>query len=76
MGQSLFELPLPFWQADDGRFRDGAVGYIPSRELRHMGQIVLIDTGAYYGGLPTAYCPQTGGVVSVDGVLRPAAIRC
>ena len=33
---------------------------------RHQ-RIVLIDTGAVYGGLLSAYCPETDAVVQVQG---------
>ncbi len=59
---------MPFWQAYDGRFGDVVVGHTPGPGVRRLGRIVLIDTGACYGGQLTAYCPQTGQVVSVEGL--------
>jgi serine/threonine protein phosphatase 1 len=59
-----------FWQAYDGRFGDVVVGHTPGEQIRRVGRdgrIVLIDTGACYGGRLTAYCPETGRVVQVDG---------
>ena len=39
------------------------------------GRIVLIDTGACYGGQLTAYCPETGATVQVDGETRGMALH-
>jgi serine/threonine protein phosphatase 1 len=61
---------LPFWETYDGRFGEVVVGHTPGRDLRRIGRIVLIDTGACYGGHLTAYCPENGEVCRVDG---PAA---
>ena len=61
---------MAFWQTYDGRFGDVIVGHTPGPEVRRVGplrQIVLIDTGACYGGQLTAYCPETGINVKVDG---------
>ena len=74
--QPHLTIRMPFWQAYDGRFGDVVVGHTPGPEVRRLGQIVLIDTGACYGGQLTAYCPETGQVVSVNGVPRPKAIPC
>jgi serine/threonine protein phosphatase 1 len=62
---------LPFWRAYDGRFGEVIVGHTPGPEVRRLGRIVLIDTGACYGGRLTAYCPETRRVVSVPGVDVP-----
>ncbi|MFM7267260.1 MAG: metallophosphoesterase [Cyanobium sp.] len=64
-----------FWQAYDGRFGDVVVGHTPGEQVRRVGRggrIVLIDTGACYGGVLTAYCPETTATVQVEG-LHPAA---
>lgn len=61
---------LPFWESYDGRFGEVVVGHTPGPELRRIGQIVLIDTGACYGGHLSAYCPETGEVRQAPG-LRP-----
>jgi serine/threonine protein phosphatase 1 len=50
---------LAFWQAYDGRFGEVIVGHTPGPGLRRVGSIVLLDTGACYGGQLTAYCPET-----------------
>jgi len=58
---------LPFWNAYDHRFGDVIVGHTPGPGIRRLGSIVLIDTGACYGGQLTAYCPETGLNLSVPG---------
>lgn len=50
---------LAFWQAYDDRFGEVIVGHTPGPGLRRVGSIVLLDTGACYGGDLTAYCPET-----------------
>jgi serine/threonine protein phosphatase 1 len=61
---------LGFWQHYDGRFGDVVIGHTPGPHVRHLRQIVMVDTGACYGGQLSAYCPETREVVSVPG-LRP-----
>ena len=61
------EIREPFWQTYDGRFGQVVVAHTPGLEVRRHGQIVLIDTGAVYGGLLTAFCPETDAVVQVQG---------
>ena len=58
---------LPFWQAYDGRYGDVIVGHTPGEHVRRLDRILLIDTGACYGGRLTAYCPETGELLSVHG---------
>ncbi|MCT0230185.1 metallophosphoesterase [Synechococcus sp. CS-1324] len=58
----------PFWRAYDGRFGDVIIGHTPEQVVkRRRNSIVMIDTGACYGGRLTAYCPETGDTVSVPG---------
>lgn len=59
----------PFWDAYDGRYGQVVVGHTPGKELRRQrqGSIVIVDTGACYGGKLSAYCPETGQVVQVSG---------
>ena len=69
---------LPFWQAYDGRFGDVVIGHTPASKLRRLNHIVMIDTGACYGGSLTAYCPESGATISVPGTgksQRPRASR-
>lgn len=58
-----------FWDTYDGRFGAVIVAHTPGRAVRHKnhGQIVLIDTGACYGGRLSAYCPETRATRSVAG---------
>ena len=59
---------LPFWENYDGRYGEVVVGHTPGPGVRRIGQIVLIDTGACYGGQLTAYCPETGEVRQSPGL--------
>lgn len=59
-----------FWDAYDGRFGQVIVGHTPAGSVRHRRHIVLIDTGACYGGSLTAYCPETRQERSVPGLSR------
>jgi len=63
----------PFWQAYDGRFGEVVVAHTPGHRVRRQGSIVLIDTGACYGGELSAYCPETGAIVQVPGARQPLA---
>lgn len=58
---------LPFWRAYDGRFGDVVVGHTPGPEVRRLDRIILIDTGACYGGMLTAYCPENGRILQERG---------
>ncbi len=62
---------IAFWQAYDDRFGEVIVGHTPGPGLRRLGSIVLLDTGACYGGDLTAYCPETQQTRRVSGL--PAA---
>ncbi|MEX1317296.1 MAG: metallophosphoesterase [Synechococcaceae cyanobacterium] len=61
----------PFWDAYDGRYGQVVVGHTPGQGIRRQGHgaIVLVDTGACYGGELSAYCPETGAEVQVPGPL-------
>ena len=59
---------MAFWQAYDGRFGDVVIGHTPGPELRKINRIVMVDTGACYGGDLTAYCPETGLVTTSPGL--------
>jgi serine/threonine protein phosphatase 1 len=59
---------MAFWQAYDGRFGEVIVGHTPGPHVRHLRQVVLIDTGACYGGHLTAYCAETRQVRRVPGL--------
>jgi serine/threonine protein phosphatase 1 len=58
---------LPFWQTYDGRYGEVIVGHTPAEHVRRLNRILLIDTGACYGGRLTAYCPETRDLLSVAG---------
>lgn len=66
---------LPFWQAYDGRFGEVVVGHTPGTAVRRLNRIVLIDTGACFGGTLTAYCPETAEQRQVRGVSQPGISR-
>jgi serine/threonine protein phosphatase 1 len=73
--QPHLSIRLPFWQAYDGRFGEVVVGHTPGREVRRLGPIVLIDTGACFGGSLTAYCPETGELRQVQGLRHLGVAR-
>ncbi|MCP9801237.1 metallophosphoesterase [Synechococcus sp. RedBA-s] len=59
----------PFWTKYDGRFGDVIIGHTPvARVERSANGIVKIDTGACYGGRLSAYCPESGELISVPGL--------
>ena len=57
----------PFWETYDGRHGRVVIGHTPRPAVERHQRIVLIDTGAVYGGLLSAYCPETDAVVQVQG---------
>jgi serine/threonine protein phosphatase 1 len=57
----------PFWNAYDGRFGTVVIGHTPGSGVRRHDGIVMVDTGACYGGELSAYCPETDAVCSVAG---------
>jgi serine/threonine protein phosphatase 1 len=63
---------MAFWQSYDGRFGDVIVGHTPGPDVRRLGHVVLVDTGACYGGQLTAYCAETRQVRRVPGLRCPA----
>ena len=67
-GQPDLEIREPFWNGYDGRFGRVVVAHTPGIDVREHGEIVLIDTGAVYGGRLTAFCPETSAVVQVQGL--------
>jgi serine/threonine protein phosphatase 1 len=68
--QPHLSIRLPFWQAYDGRFGTVIIGHTPGPAVRRLHHIVMVDTGACYGGELSAYCPETAAVRQVPG-LRP-----
>lgn len=59
---------LDFWQNYDGRFGDVVIGHTPGPHVRRLHHIVMVDTGACYGGDLSAYCPETQAVIAVPGL--------
>jgi serine/threonine protein phosphatase 1 len=64
---------MAFWQHYDGRFGEVVIGHTPGPHVRHLPHIVMVDTGACYGGDLTAYCPETRAVIAVPGLRGSAA---
>jgi len=64
---------MAFWQAYDGRFGEAIVGHTPGPDVRRLRHVVLIDTGACYGGPLTAYCAETRQVRRVPGLVPSPA---
>ena len=73
-GQPDLSIRDPFWEAYDGRFGLVVVGHTPRPQVQRLGSIVLIDTGAVYGGCLSAYCPETDAVVQVEGAATDAVL--
>ena len=63
----------PFWEHYDGSHGLVVIGHTPRPDVERHGRIVMVDTGAVYGGKLSAYCPETGAVVQVEGVQEAAA---
>ena len=63
----------PFWERYDGGHGLVVIGHTPRPDVERHGQIVMVDTGAVYGGKLSAYCPETEAVVQVEGVQKAAA---
>lgn len=66
-GQPDLSIREPFWESYDGRYGRVVIGHTPRPTVEHHQRIVLVDTGAVYGGLLSAYCPETDAVVQVQG---------
>ena len=66
-GQPDLSIRESFWKTYDGRFGRVVIGHTPRPQVERHERIVLIDTGAVYGGLLSAFCPETDAVVQVLG---------
>ena len=66
-GEPDLSIREPFWETYDGRYGRVVIGHTPRPAVERHQRIVLIDTGAVYGGLLSAYCPETDAVVQVQG---------
>jgi serine/threonine protein phosphatase 1 len=64
-----------FWEHYDGSLGLVVIGHTPRPDVERHGQIVMVDTGAVYGGKLSAYCPETEAVVQVKGVQEATAAR-
>ena len=73
-GQPDLSIRDPFWESYDGRFGLVVVGHTPRPQVQRLGAIVLIDTGAVYGGCLSAYCPETDAIVQVEGAANDAVL--
>lgn len=73
-GQPDLSIRDPFWESYDGRFGLVVVGHTPHPQVQRLGSIVLIDTGAVYGGCLSAYCPETDAIVQVEGAATDAVL--
>ena len=63
-----------FWENYDGSLGRAVVGHTPRLTVERHKWIVLIDTGAVYGGALSAFCPETDAVVQVHGASGAAAL--
>ena len=73
-GQPDLSIRDPFWESYDGRYGLVVVGHTPRPQVQRLGSIVLIDTGAVYGGFLSAYCPETDAIVQVEGAAKDAVL--
>ena len=73
-GEPDLSIRDPFWESYDGRFGLVVVGHTPRPQVERLGSIVLIDTGAVYGGCLSAYCPETDAVVQVEGAVSDTVL--
>lgn len=73
LGRPDLHIREPFWESYDGRYGRVVIGHTPRPAVERKGEIVMIDTGAVYGGLLSAYCPESDAVVQVIGqTARPS----
>ena len=63
----------PFWEHYDGSHGLVVIGHTPRPNVERHGRIVMVDTGAVYGGQLSAYCPETEAVVQVEGIQKTTA---
>ena len=73
-GEPDLSIRDPFWTSYDGRFGRVVIGHTPRFAVERHQHIVLIDTGAVYGGKLSAYCPETDQVIQVQGLQGPERI--
>ncbi len=75
-GQPDLSIRDPFWESYDGRYGRVVIGHTPRPTVERHQHIVLVDTGAVYGGLLSAYCPETDAVVQVRGSTDASSFPC
>jgi len=63
----------PFWEHYDGSHGLVVIGHTPRSDVERHDRIVMVDTGAAYGGQLSAYCPETEAVVQVEGIQQATA---
>ena len=63
-----------FWGTYAGSLGRAVVGHTPRLMVERHQWIVLIDTGAVYGGALSAFCPETDAVVQVHGASGAEAL--
>ena len=75
-GQPDLSIRDVFWETYDGRYGRVVIGHTPRMDVERTGRIVMVDTGAIYGGWLSAFCPETDAIVQVQGaLLNPALPR-
>ena len=65
----------PFWEHYNGSHGLVVIGHTPRSDVERHDRIVMVDTGAAYGGQLSAYCPETEAVVQVEGVQETTAAQ-
>ena len=66
-GQPDLSIRDAFWNNYDGRFGRVVIGHTPLTDVESRNDIVMVDTGAIYGGWLSAFCPETDALVQVQG---------
>ena len=66
-GQPDLSIRNAFWDSYDGRFGRVVIGHTPRLDVERSDRLVMVDTGAIYGGWLTAFCPETDALVQVQG---------
>lgn len=66
-GEPDLSIRESFWETYDGRFGRVVIGHTPRPCVERNDCFVSVDTGAVYGGMLSAFCPETDAVVQVQG---------
>ncbi len=67
-GRPNLTIREPFWERYDGSLGLVVIGHTPRPDVERHNWIVMVDTGAAYGGHLSAYCPETEAIVQVLGL--------